>query len=98
MLFFNDDAYQQRLKKDRTEPFLEEEEDNRFEFTKGLSAGVDQTQALGGGFLALAGSAFNNDDLFYYGLDVYNRNMEEAAESEAEIGRIEDIELSLIHI
>lgn len=67
-------------------------EDDRFEFTKGLSAGIDQTQALGGGLLALAGSAFGNDDLFYAGLDYYNEQMAEASESQADIGRIEDID------
>ena len=67
-------------------------EDDRFEFTKGLSAGIDQTQALGGGLLALAGSAFGNDDLFYAGMDYYNEQMREASESQADIGRIEDID------
>ena len=67
-------------------------EDDRFEFTKGLSAGIDQTQALGGGLLALAGSAFGNDDLFYAGMDYYNEQMAEASESQADIGRIEDID------
>jgi hypothetical protein len=67
-------------------------EDDRYEFTKGLSAGIDQTQALGGGLLALAGSAFGNDDLFYQGLDYYNEQMEEAGESQADVGRLEDID------
>ena len=62
------------------------------EFAKGFGAGVDQTQALGGGFLALAGSAFGNDDWFYDGLDYYNEQMAEAAENEGSVQRVEDIE------
>jgi hypothetical protein len=62
------------------------------EFVKGFGAGVDQTQALGGGFLALAGSAFGNDDWFYDGLDYYNEQMAEAAENEGSVQRVEDIE------
>tara|TARA_A100001037_G_scaffold291066_1_gene304683 strand:+ start:1965 stop:9182 length:7218 start_codon:yes stop_codon:yes gene_type:complete len=79
-----------RAKSSRPSYFVEE--DDRFEFTKGFSAGIDQTQALGGGLLALAGSAFGNDDLFYQGLDYYNEQMAEAAESRADVGRLEDID------
>ena len=62
------------------------------EFASGFGAGVDQTQALAGGFLALAGSAFGNDDWFYDGLDYYNEQMAEAAENEGSVQRVEDIE------
>ena len=67
-------------------------QDDRSQFTKGFSAGIDQTQALGGGLLALVGSAVNNDDLMFSGLDYYNEQMAEAAESQGDIGRIEDID------
>ena len=76
----------------RSKPSLFEEEDERTEFRKGIESGIDQVQALGGGFLALAGSAVGNDDLFFSGLDYYNEQMAEAAESQADVGRIEDIE------
>ena len=68
------------------------EEDDSFEFTKGFAAGIDQTQALGGGLLALIGSATGSDDLFYSGLDYYNEQMAEAAENQADVGRLEDID------
>lgn len=87
--------YLEDLDKDFTLPAQEsslEPEDDRFEFTKGFSAGIDQTQALGGGLLALIGSATGSDDLFYSGLDIYNEQMAEAAESQADVGRIEDID------
>ena len=71
---------------------LEEDDGLLDEFAKGFGAGVDQTQALGGGFLALAGSAFGNDDWFYDGLDYYNEQMAEAAENEGSVQRVEDIE------
>ena len=91
MLYLNefDDAYQEKLDKDKKSAV---NDDDSFEFTKGFSAGIDQTAALGGGFLALAGSAVGNDEWFYNGLDYYNEQMALAAENEAEVGRIEDIE------
>jgi hypothetical protein len=67
-------------------------EDDRSEFGKGFSAGISQTKALGGGLLAAIGSATGDDDLFYEGLDYYNAKMSEAAEDQAEVGRIEDID------
>lgn len=66
--------------------------DNRGEFSKGFASGVDQLQALGGGFLALAGSAIGDDDLFYTGLDYYNEQMAEASQYRGEVERIEDID------
>ena len=78
------------------DPFLEEEiEDTGFvnEFSKGVGAGVDQLQGLiGGGGKALVGSIFGSDDMFYEGMQYYQEQMEEAAENEAAVGRIEDID------
>ena len=62
------------------------------EFQKGFGAGVDQLQGLGGGFLALAGSAFGRDDWFWDGLEYYDEQMEEAAENAGAVSRIEDID------
>ena len=50
-------------------------------FTGGLSAGVDQVQAMGGGLLQAAGDAFESDTLWDAGKDIYQRNMEEAGEN-----------------
>lgn len=63
------------------------------EFTKGVSSGVDQLQGLiGGGGQALVGSLFGNDEMFYDGMAYYNEQMAEAAENQADVGRIEDID------
>ena len=62
------------------------------EFGKGFGAGIDQLQGLiGGGGRALIGSLIGSDDMFYNGMAYYNEQMQEAAENQAEIGRIEDI-------
>jgi hypothetical protein len=50
-------------------------------FMGGLSAGVDQVQAMGGGLLQAAGDAFESDTLYDAGKDMYQRNMEEAGEN-----------------
>ena len=99
MLFLEDekDRYQQRLKRDSQQDFISSDKaplqnDDRSEFTKGLDAGIDQTAALGGGLLAMFGSATGSDASFYTGMDYYNEQMNLASDSEADIGRLEDIE------
>ena len=47
-------------------------------FTRGLKAGIDQTQALGGGLKALAGSIFGKDDWVEDGMAYYQEQMAEA--------------------
>jgi hypothetical protein len=47
--------------------------------TRGFKAGVDQLQGLGGGLLALAGDAAGSNELRDKGLDIYDRNQQEAA-------------------
>lgn len=49
------------------------------QFTKGLKAGVDQVQALGGGLLALSGDYAGAESVKEKGLDIYQSNMDEAA-------------------
>ena len=98
MLYLGDkDKYQERLKRDSQQDFISSDRsplqnDDRSEFTKGLDAGIDQTAALGGGLLAMIGSATGNDDAFFAGMDYYNDQMDLASESEADIGRLEDID------
>jgi hypothetical protein len=50
-------------------------------FMGGLSAGVDQVQAMGGGLLQAAGDALGSDTVWDAGKDMYQRNMEEAGEN-----------------
>ena len=98
MLYLGDkDKYQERLKRDSQQDFISSDRsplqnDDRSEFTKGLDAGIDQTAALGGGLLAMIGSATGNDDAFFAGMDYYNDQMDLASESEADIGRLEDMD------
>lgn len=61
------------------------------EFTKGVGAGVDQVQALGGGLLALAGDATGLDSVRDYGYDIYNEQMRQAGENAAKVGSYTDI-------
>jgi hypothetical protein len=46
---------------------------------RGLVSGVDTMQALAGGGMALAGKLFGSETLINKGLDVYERNMDEAS-------------------
>jgi len=66
-------------------------EDDSWLVTKGLKAGIDQTQALGGGLMAAAGDALGVDSVRDYGMEVYNRNMEEAGQN-ATPGEFTDID------
>tara|TARA_B110000046_G_scaffold54018_1_gene60478 strand:+ start:1163 stop:9880 length:8718 start_codon:yes stop_codon:yes gene_type:complete len=58
----------------------EEEEDDSFEFVKGIKSGVDQTQALAGGLKAAVGSAVGNREWVDDGLDYYRQQMDEASQ------------------
>ncbi len=71
--------------------YLLEEEDTRPEFIKGVSSGIDTTQALGGGVAAMAGDMLGIESLQEWGLDTYQENMAEAQRTGPRIGRIEDI-------
>ncbi|MGS2743616.1 LPD38 domain-containing protein [Halomonas sp. LS-001] len=50
-------------------------------FMAGLSAGIDQVQAMGGGLVMAAGEALESESLLNTGRDVYQRNMDEAGEN-----------------
>jgi diguanylate cyclase (GGDEF)-like protein len=70
---------------------LYQPDDTRGEFTKGLTAGIDQTQGLLYGSVGMAGSALGLEGVKDWGIEGYQRNMEEAAESPGKVQRIEDI-------
>jgi|GEM_PF-1429083 len=55
-------------------------------FTGGLSAGVDQMQAMGGGLIMAAGEAMENEDVLNAGRDIYSRNMDEAGQNDLGYG------------
>ena len=59
---------------------LEEPEDEMGNFTRGLNAGVNQTQALGGGLKAAFGSVIGSKGMVDSGMEIYERNMSEADE------------------
>ena len=73
---------------DTPEPEVEANDD----FSRGISRGIDQTQALGYGSLSLIGDAIGAESLQKWGLEGYERNMQEADKNKARVGRIEDIE------
>lgn len=52
--------------------------------TRGFKAGIDQTQAIAGGAIGLLGDKLGLDSVRDYGLEVYNRNMDEAGENAPE--------------
>lgn len=58
--------------------------DDRGTIRKGYDAGIDQLQAMGGGAAAIVGDVTGIDSVRDWGLDVYRRNMEEAALSAPE--------------
>lgn len=71
---------------------LEESESESGDFVTGVKAGFKQTQGLGGGVKALAGSVLGNEDWVRDGLDYYNQKMSEADALGGNVTRVEDIE------
>ena len=67
------------------------EKDDRWEITKGVSAGIDQLQGIGGGLIGIAGDIIGSESMQEAGIDIYNEQMAEAAESEARISSYENI-------
>ena len=64
--------------------------EQRGNFRRGLSAGVDQAQALGFGAVAAVADVVGADRLTDAALDGYRRNIDEAELSAPDIARIED--------
>lgn len=62
------------------------------QFTKGVSAGIDQTMGLGGALQAMAGSVIGNDEWVDEGMDYYRQKMREAEQVGAKTTQVEDIE------
>lgn len=62
------------------------------QFTKGVSAGIDQTMGLGGALQAMAGSVIGNDEWVQEGMDYYRQKMREAEQVGAKTTQVEDIE------
>ncbi|MEL7966400.1 LPD38 domain-containing protein [Vreelandella neptunia] len=50
-------------------------------FMSGVSAGIDQVQAMGGGLVMAAGEAMESEGMLNAGRDIYQRNMDEADEN-----------------
>ncbi|WP_300456611.1 LPD38 domain-containing protein [Desulfobacula sp.] len=63
------------------DPFAEEPEQQTGDFIPGIKRGIDQTQAMGYGAAALAGSALGMGSLKQWGMEGYARNMEEAGQN-----------------
>ncbi|TFH85280.1 hypothetical protein EQG41_18375 [Billgrantia azerbaijanica] len=64
----------------------EPKSEDRSLFMRGLSAGMDQMQAMGGGLVALAGDVADKPGWQRTGQEIYDRNMAEAGESALEYG------------
>lgn len=62
------------------------------EFFRGVSTGVDQLQALGGGAVGLIGDAVGFDSMRDLGIEIYQDNMAEAQETAAKIATYKDVE------
>lgn len=71
--------------------------DDRSNISRGFSAGIDQTQALAFGALSAAGDLLDRGGmsggaaLAEYGIEGYQRNMDEAAESAPDVAQFSDI-------
>lgn len=59
-------------------------ESDDYAITRGFKAGIDQTQAIAGGFVGLVGDRVGSEGMKKYGLEVYQRNMAEAGENAPE--------------
>ncbi|HBA35873.1 MAG TPA: hypothetical protein DCZ12_17240, partial [Gammaproteobacteria bacterium] len=64
----------------------------RFEFTKGLLSGKENLQAMGGGAVALAGEAIGSEGMRDWGMEVYERNTEEAQQYQGKTVNFDDID------
>ena len=67
------------------------EKNDSWQITKGVKAGVDQLQGIGGGVIAIAGDLVGSDNMRDYGMDMYERNKEEAAVNEGNISTYKDV-------
>jgi len=85
-------AIEEYNKSRTSSPKLGQTQDTRWEFTKGVSSGIDQLQGMGYGLAALAGDAIGSEGLREFGLEGYERNVQEAQENAPRIGRVEDVE------
>ena len=61
-------------------------------FSRGLNAGVNQTQALGGGLKAAFGSVIGSEAMVDSGMEIYRRNMSEADEYAGDVMTVEEID------
>jgi len=62
------------------------------QFGKGLDAGIDQTQGLGGALKATVGSAIGNEEWVDSGLAYYRKKMQDAANVGANVTSVEEID------
>ena len=62
------------------------------QFGKGLDAGIDQTQGLGGALKATVGSAIGNEEWVESGLAYYRKKMQDAANVGANVTSVEEID------
>lgn len=72
--------------------FEAETDEDRNQFSLGVSAGIDQTMGLGGALKAAAGSVIGNDAWVEEGMDYYRQKMQEAEQVGAKTTQVEDIE------
>lgn len=84
------DAQQRGPRYSMTDAPLQVEQ--RSQFSKGLSAGTDQLQGSGYGFLALLGSSLGIPELRDYGLANAERNEREAASANVRVQSLADID------
>ena len=62
------------------------------QFGKGIDAGIDQTQGLGGALKATVGSAIGNEEWVESGLAYYRQKMQDAANVGANVTSVEEID------
>ena len=73
-------------------PATPEPEPEMGNFNRGLRAGFNQTQGLGGGLVAAVGSVVGSDKMVAAGMETYQRNMAEAEEFAGDVMAIEEID------
>ena len=70
--------------------FTAPEEDDSV-ITSGLKAGIDKTQAMGGGLVNWFGSVIDNEDLQKWGEETYQDNMYQASQNASPVGGFMDV-------
>jgi hypothetical protein len=87
---FFDDIWSGEIEEREAE--IQENIDTKSNYSRGLASGVDNLQATGYGFAGLMGDILGFDSLRDWGVEGYERNLEEAELNPVDVSRFTDID------